>query len=131
VLAVPAFWLIGAGPGIVVVGLLVAVWQFSVGLQNPPMLGTFAELFPRHIRYTAAAFGFNLGVIFGAGLAPYVAQWLADRTGSYYAPSFLVVMVSGVGLGVLATSGVMTSVRAGRQPAPAARDVPASSVGEP
>ncbi|MET7924796.1 MFS transporter [Streptomyces sp. NPDC005349] len=112
VLAVPAFWLIGTAPGALVVGLLVALWQFSVGVQNPPMMGTFAELFPPRIRYTAAAFGFNIGVIFGAGLTPYAAQWLAKITDSSYAPSFLVLVVAGAGLAVLFSSGAMRPVGA-------------------
>jgi len=101
IVAVPVFWVIDTAPGIVVLAALIALWQFAVGLQSPPMFGTFAEMFPRHIRYSAVAFGFNIGVIFGAGLTPYASQWLAKTTGNSFAPAYLVVVASAAGLVVL------------------------------
>ena len=100
IVAVPVFWVIDTAPGIGVLAVLIAVWQFAVGLQAPPMFGIFTEMFPRHIRYSAVAFGYSIGVIFGAGLTPYASQLLA-KTGSSFAPAYLVVAASAAGLVVL------------------------------
>ncbi|WP_405146719.1 MFS transporter [Nocardia salmonicida] len=100
IVAVPIFWMIDTAPGIGVLAVLIAVWQFACGLQSPPMFGIFTEMFPRNIRYSAVAFGYSIGVIFGAGLTPYASQLLAE-TGSSFAPAYLVVAASAAGLIVL------------------------------
>jgi hypothetical protein len=38
-------------------------------------------LFPARVRYTGASMAFNMGGILGGGLAPIIAQALADRGG--------------------------------------------------
>ena len=45
-------------------------------------LGAFLpSLFPARVRYTGASMAFNVGGIIGGGLAPMLAQILADRGG--------------------------------------------------
>jgi MHS family proline/betaine transporter-like MFS transporter len=104
VVSVPVFWIIGTKPSLFVVMLAIAVWQVAVGLQAPPMYGIFAELFPRNVRYSAAAFGYNIGVVFGAGLTPYASKLLTEVSGNSFAPAYLVVIASVIGLVVLVTS---------------------------
>ncbi|WP_405146717.1 MFS transporter [Nocardia salmonicida] len=98
IVAVPVFWLIDMSPDIWVLAVLIAVWQFAVGLQSPPLFGIFTEMFPRHIRYSAVAFGFNIGVIFGFGLTPYASQLLVKTTDNSFAPAYLAAVASAVGL---------------------------------
>lgn len=102
--ALPIFWLIDAAPTLLVVAPLMAIWQFTVGTQTPPMLGLATALFPRRIRYSAAALGFNIGVIFGAGLTPSASQYLVNWSGNSFAPAYLVIIVSVAGLAVLLLS---------------------------
>jgi hypothetical protein len=50
------------------------------------------------VRYTGASMTFNLGGIFGASLAPYIATWLATRysldyVGYYLAASAVISLV--------------------------------------
>lgn len=126
VFAVPLFWMVSAAPGLVAVAVLFAVWQIVVAVQAPPTVGMIVEMFPRHVRYTAAALGTNIGVIFGAGLTPYASQRLATTTGNSFAPAYLVVFASVFGFVVLATMrGKKLSYMEDAEPAPA-RDIETS-----
>ena len=65
------------------VGTLVffAVGFSLMGLTYGPVGTILAEMFPTAVRYTGTSLAFNLAGIFGASLAPYVATWLAGRSG--------------------------------------------------
>ena len=48
-----------------------------MGFTYGPIGAALAAPFPTMVRYTGASMTFNLGGIFGASLAPYIATWLA------------------------------------------------------
>ena len=58
-----------------------AIGFLFVGFAYGPIGTVLAELFPAAVRYTGSSLTYNLAGIFGASLAPYAAQWLADRYG--------------------------------------------------
>ena len=68
-------------------GSLLLVWAFLalallvMGFVYGPLGAFLPLLFPARVRYTGASMAFNIGGIIGGGLAPIVAQALANRGG--------------------------------------------------
>jgi MFS family permease len=68
-------------------GSLLLIWAFlslglvMMGLVYGPLGAFLPGLFPARVRYTGASIAFNVGGILGGGLAPMIAQALADRGG--------------------------------------------------
>ncbi|MEJ2866998.1 MFS transporter [Actinomycetospora sp. OC33-EN08] len=103
VIAWPAFALMGATGSLVVVGLVLVVYMAVNGLAQVPAFPLFTELFPRRVRYTGVALGFNIGTIVAGGSAPYVAAQLVESTGNVMSPAFWVIGVALVGLVTVVT----------------------------
>lgn len=98
VIAWPAFAILGATSSIVVVALVYIVYMSFNGLAQVPAFPQFTELFPRRMRYTGVALGFNIGTIIAGGSAPYIAAQLVESTGDPMAPAFWVMGVALVGI---------------------------------
>ncbi|WP_454849901.1 MFS transporter [Rhizobium binxianense] len=69
-----------------------------MGFTYGPIGAALAAPFPTMVRYTGASMTFNLGGIFGASLAPYIATWLAtnyslNHVGYYLAASAAISLV--------------------------------------
>ena len=70
-------------------GSLLAIWAFLslalflMGFVYGPLGAFLPSLFPTRVRYSGASITFNVGGILGGGLAPIVAQALADRGGLF------------------------------------------------
>ena len=68
-------------------GSLPVIWLFLslallvMGLVYGPISAWLPDLFPARVRYTGASLTFNVGGILGGGIAPILAQALADRGG--------------------------------------------------
>ncbi|MDP3176059.1 MAG: MFS transporter [Phenylobacterium sp.] len=68
-------------------GSLALIWAFLslalflMGFVYGPLGAFLPGLFPARVRYTGASMAFNVGGILGGGLAPIIAQALADRGG--------------------------------------------------
>lgn len=68
-------------------GSLWGIWAFlslallCMGFVYGPLGAFLPGLFPARVRYTGASMAFNVGGILGGGLAPMIAQALADRGG--------------------------------------------------
>jgi metabolite-proton symporter len=80
--------LLGSG-SIPVITLLLFSELFLMGLIFAPMGALLPELFPTRVRYTGASVTYNLGGIFGASFAPYIAQTLATRGGLSWVGAYL------------------------------------------
>ena len=70
-----------------------------MGVIFAPMGAYLPELFPTRVRYTGASVTYNLGGIFGASLAPYIAQTLVAQgrlawVGAYLTAAALVSLVA-------------------------------------
>lgn len=61
-------------------------------------LAAGAELFATRVRSTGYSIGYNVSVAIFGGTAPYVATWLADRTGNDIAAAFYIVAAAVVSL---------------------------------
>jgi hypothetical protein len=60
-----------------------------MGFTYGPIGAALAAPFPTTVRYTGASMTFNLGGIFGASLAPYIATWLATNYSLAYVGYYL------------------------------------------
>ncbi len=80
--------------------LAVTLGFLFMGLAYGPIGTVLAELFPAAVRYTGSSLAYNLAGILGASLAPYAAQWLAERYGlravGYYLAGAAVVSLAGL-----------------------------------
>jgi hypothetical protein len=74
-----------------IVWLWLAFALFVMGFAYGPLGGWLPGLFPPGVRYTGVSMAFNLGGIIGGGLAPVIAQALADRGGLMLVGTYLVV----------------------------------------
>ncbi len=72
--------MLGSGSLLLVFGFL-SLSLFCMGFVYGPLGAFLPGLFPARVRYTGASVAFNVGGILGGGLAPLVAQILADRGG--------------------------------------------------
>ena len=96
--AVPLFWLLGTGNGVLItIGFSVAMIAFA-GVFAP--MGAFLpELFATRYRYTGASIGYNASSIVGGGIAPLLATSLVASAGSSWPVSVLVAglaLISGL-----------------------------------
>jgi MFS family permease len=86
-------------------GSLLGIWAFlslallAMGFVYGPLGAFLPGLFPARVRYTGVSMAFNIGGILGGGLAPIIAQALADRgglvpVGAYLSVAALVSLVA-------------------------------------
>ena len=67
-----------------VIALFLCIGLFTMGLVYGPLASLLPQMFTARVRYTGVSIAFNVGGILGGGLAPVVAQGLADRAGLAY-----------------------------------------------
>ncbi len=72
--------MMGSGSILLIWGFL-SIGLFLMGLVYGPLGAFLPGLFPARVRYTGASVAFNVGGILGGGLAPMIAQALADKGG--------------------------------------------------
>ena len=80
VFAVALAPMLGSG-SLVTIWLFLSMALFVMGLAYGPLGAWLPSLFPARVRYTGCSLAFNIGGILGGGLAPLVAQALAQRGG--------------------------------------------------
>jgi MFS transporter, MHS family, proline/betaine transporter len=106
---VPGFLLVRQG-GVAGAVAGQAVWALFLGVAA--IVGTVlvVVLFPVHLRFSAAAVGYNVGTTVIGSTAPFVSAWLVANTGNPIAPAWYLAVVAVAGLGI-ALVGVRTPVR--------------------
>ena len=71
----PLFWFMQTkDPLLVTLGLTIAAVAF--GALYGPIAALFAEAFDTGVRYSGASLGYQIGSVFGGGLAPLIAAGL-------------------------------------------------------
>jgi MFS family permease len=75
---------------LLVVGAWLAFALFVMGFAYGPLGGWLPSLFPAGVRYTGVSLSFNFGGVIGGGLAPLIAEALAQRGGLNLVGSYLV-----------------------------------------
>ena len=85
--AIPAYRTLAAH------GLPLTTTFLLIGLSAACTHGTFAaiiaDVFPTPIRFSGVALTLNMGAVVFSGLAPLLATWLIENTGSAEAPGYL------------------------------------------
>ncbi|WEJ56658.1 MFS transporter [Devosia sp. FJ2-5-3] len=82
--------LLGSGNVIGVLGFL-CIGFALMGMTYGPLGTALAAPFPTAVRYTGASLTFNLGGIFGASFAPYIATWLASTYGLHTVGYYMII----------------------------------------
>lgn len=80
--------LFGAG-SLWAIGGFLALALLLMGFVYGPLGAWLPGLFPARVRYTGASMAFNIGGILGGGVAPLLAQALADRGGLFWVGLYL------------------------------------------
>jgi MFS family permease len=62
--------------------IAICVMMLFISMMYGPQAALFAELFPRHLRYSGASLGYQIGSVFGGGFAPIIATGLYARYAS-------------------------------------------------
>jgi MFS family permease len=87
----PLFWLVETkDPVIITVAMTVALIAF--GAVYGPVAAFFTEIFDPAVRYSGASLGYQLGAVFGGGLAPLIATSLQASFGGAIWPVCLYVI---------------------------------------
>lgn len=107
--AFPLFWLVNTGEPLIIWGAL-SLGLFAFGALYGPIAAFFAELFVSNVRYTAASLGYQVGQIFGGGIAPFISTALLAMTGGAYWPVPVYMMVLTV-IGLLSIWGLAETNR--------------------
>lgn len=97
-LSYPLLAIMGATSSLLIVAAAYFVFMALNALLQVPAFPMFTELFPRRIRYTGVALGFNIGTIIAGGTAPYIAAQLVQATGNEQMPAFWVIGVALIGM---------------------------------
>ncbi len=92
--------LLGSG-SLLLVGVFLSLGLFVMGFVYGPLGAWLPGLFPARVRYTGASMAFNLGGILGGGLAPVLAQALADRGGLGWVGAYLAAAAAASLVGVV------------------------------
>ena len=82
--------LLGSGNVVGVLGFL-CIGFALMGMTYGPLGTALAAPFPTAVRYTGASLTFNLGGIFGASFAPYIATWLASTYGLHTVGYYMII----------------------------------------
>ena len=80
--------LMGSG-SLAQVGLFLCLALLAMGFVYGPLGAWLPHLFPARVRYTGASIAFNAGGVIGGGLAPMIAQALAERGGLWPVGAYL------------------------------------------
>ena len=80
--------MLGSG-SLPIIWLFLSLALFVMGFVYGPLGAWLPGLFPARVRYTGASLAFNVGGILGGGIAPLLAQSLADRGGLAFVGVYL------------------------------------------
>ena len=80
--------MLGSG-SLLVIWLFLSMALFVMGFVYGPLGAWLPGLFPARVRYTGASLAFNVGGILGGGIAPLLAQALANRGGLKFVGLYL------------------------------------------
>jgi len=91
----PLFWLVDTkDPVIITAAMSVALIAF--GAVYGPVAAFFTEIYAAEVRYSGASLGYQLGAVFGGGLAPLIATSLQASAGGATWPVCLYVIALAV-----------------------------------
>jgi MHS family proline/betaine transporter-like MFS transporter len=86
-----------------VIGFMLLLLAIPHAAVQGAVYPIYPELFPTRVRYSGMAIGFNIAIIAGGGLAPYVSSKLVVLTGSPLGASLYVMFAALVAILTLST----------------------------
>ena len=91
--AYPFFWMINTADP-VLIWTAQTLGLVALGALYGPIAAFFAELFESNVRYTAASLGYQVGQVFGGGIAPFISTALIAAVGGAYwpVPIYMIVL---------------------------------------
>jgi len=95
---VPAFRLIIAYPGVLVLATMQIMLTIPRAIYAAPVPGMLADLFPPAVRVIGASLGYTLGVVLFGGFVGLVVQWLMDITGDPLVPAYYLAVATIISL---------------------------------
>ena len=107
----PLFWLLQTKDPVVVT-LALTVSAIAFGALYGPVAALFAESFDTAVRYSGASLGYQIGAVFGGGLAPLIATGLLQRYGATWPICVYMIVLSVVALCCLRLLGETSGRRA-------------------
>ncbi|MFF3569284.1 MFS transporter [Nocardia jiangxiensis] len=114
-LSMPLFAILSdKSAGIFEIGVVFFCATAAGALLIGPVYQAFADIYPVRIRYTAAALGFNIANMLGAGFGPLLSAEVIRSTGDPSAPGWMMSVASVAGgVGLLVITKVLRSRRVG------------------
>lgn len=94
------------------VTIAIAVMLVFVSMMYGPQAALFAEMFPKHIRYSGASLGYQVGSVFGGGFAPIIATALFAQFASTLSISLYLFAVCAISLICIVALGSRTTAYA-------------------
>ncbi|MFI5016106.1 MAG: MFS transporter [Hyphomicrobiales bacterium] len=91
ILAYPLFLLVTGTKSGLALMLTQGISAVLLAMYAGPLCAILSELFPTKVRFTALSIGYGLAVTIFGGLAPLIATFLVQRTGSPISPAAFVV----------------------------------------
>lgn len=106
--AYPVFVLVGTRSApLIVLALIVGLTLHS--MLYAPQSALFAEMFPARSRFSGATLGYQLGTVFGGGLAPFIMTGLLAITGTTVSVAGYIILLAVV------TGGSVLAIRSTAQ----------------
>ncbi|KOS58211.1 MFS transporter [Rhodococcus rhodochrous] len=102
VVVYPVLWAMSATTSLIVIGIVYFVYMLFTQAFAPGLTAV-SEMFPRRVRYSGSALGYNAGIVLGGAFAPYMSAQLVESTGSPLSPAILIVVVCVIGLAAAVT----------------------------
>jgi MFS transporter, MHS family, proline/betaine transporter len=99
----PAFMLVEGNPTLIVLIAMVCWISLLKSFFSGALPSLMAKIFPVRTRVSGMALGYNISVPIFGGFAPFVAQYLIERTGSKLAPSYYLIATALLSLAALIT----------------------------
>lgn len=89
----PLFWLINTKV-VILIWIALVVGQIFLSMMYGPQAAFYSELFTARLRYSGASAGYQIGAIFGGGLASLIAAAIYAGTRSYVGISLYILLMA-------------------------------------
>ena len=93
----PLFWLVNT-KSTILIWLALLVGQIFLSMMYGPQAAFYSELFGTRVRYSGASLGYQIGAVFGGGLATIIAAALYEATKTSLSISVYIAVLAAISL---------------------------------
>jgi MHS family proline/betaine transporter-like MFS transporter len=93
-LSFPLFSYLSSPPDGTKLMIVQSISAVLLAMYAGPLCAILAELFPTKVRFTALSIGYGMSVTLFGGCAPFIAQYLTEKTGNPVAPAYFLVFAA-------------------------------------